>query len=527
MPLSLPRFRNRIIALIAALLVSCGAPAKPPTAAETAKATTLEKSNSQAIDEWMALLINGQKSGYLHTRRVPLENTIETTQEMQWRMQRNGVPLVIEVIESGRESADGKPLSFRSEQRLSKIIMRVEGQLRDGKTLEITKSGLGPVTTKRLPWNPDWVLPETHRLRQIAAFRKQGMRPGSKYTDWVFVPSLEKAVKTTTVLGQPEDVDLLGQTQRLWHITETADMGFIKQVSDAWVDDQFNVKKMRLEMMGMQLEMIACPKACATADGPPFEAFANTVVPVPRPVTRSELAKPLEWTFAIKKPVTELHLPESEEQRVWQRVDKNGQQQLVIRVNPATSPLLSTALPDKNTPSVSPGSAEENLNDWRKPTDWLQSDANLIVGLAKKTVRANQSKAEQMQAITDFVRHYISNKNLSVAYASALETAKYRNGDCTEHALLTAAMGRAVGIPTRIATGLVYVPDLDGRKHVLVPHAWTQAFVDGRWKSYDAAIGHFDSGHIALEYGDGDPMHFYSGIQLIGNLALKNVKSVK
>ncbi len=526
MPLTAPRFRSRIIALIAVFLVSCGALATPSSAVGTAEPATLEKGASQAIDEWMALLINGQKSGYLHTRRVPLGNTIETTQEMQWRMQRNGVPLVIEVIESGRESTDGKPLSFRSEQRLSKIIMRVEGRLRDGKTLEITKSGLGPVTTKRLPWNPEWVLPETHRLRQIAAFRKQGMRPGSKYTDWVFVPSLEKAVKTTTVLGQPEDVDLLGQTQRLWHITETADMGFIKQVSDAWVDDQFNVKKMRLEMMGMQLEMIACPKACATADGPPFEAFANTVVPVPRPLVRSELAGPLEWTFAIKKPVTELHLPESEEQHVWQRVDKNGQQ-LVIRVNPAIPPLRSTALPAKSSGSASPGSAEENLDDWRKPTAWLQSDANLIVGLAKKAVRANQSKAEQMQAITNFVRHYISDKNLSVAYASALETAKYRNGDCTEHALLTAAMGRAVGIPTRIATGLAYVPDLDGRKHVLVPHAWTQAFVDGRWKSYDAAIGRFDSGHIALEYGDGDPRHFYSGIQLIGNLTLKSVKPDK
>jgi len=186
---------------------------------------------------------------------------------------------------------------------------------------------------------------------------------------------------------------------------------------------------------------------------------------------------------------------------------------------------------------------QKSLKQWTKPTPWLQSDANLIVGLAKKAVRGKQSDAEKMQAVTDFVRRYINDKNLSVAYASALETAKYRNGDCTEHALLTAAkyrngdctehalltaaMGRALGIPTRIATGLVYVPELDGQRNVLVPHAWTQAFVNGAWKSYDAAIGQFDSGHIALDYGDGDPTNFYAGIQLIGNLEVHSVKPAK
>jgi hypothetical protein len=467
---------------------------------------------AQVQDEWMALLINGQKSGFLHHRRQHTGHGIKSTEHMQWNMQRGGVPLRIEMTDTTLEKPDGTPVSFSSEQKLSSIATRVSGRI-EGDTLTITKSGLGPASHRSMPWKKNWLMNEGYRQAQIKAFQAQGMQPGSRFSATVFVPSLEKAVTTTSVLGEIEAVDLLGQTQRLWHVTETTDMGFIQQLADAWVDDQFNVKKMRLKMMGMTLEMIACPKACATADSQPFEAFADTLARVPVTVPKNWLTGPLHWELRLKTPVDDLQLAQSHEQSVRIEQAANGQTRLHITVSPE----------GPATADTTPATSSDDLSAWKKPTPWLQSNANLIVGLAKKTVRANQNNAEKMQAITDFVRHYIRDKNLSVAYASALETAKYRNGDCTEHALLTAAMGRAVGIPTRIATGLVYVPDFQGQKNRLIPHAWTQAWVNGRWHSFDAALGQFDSGHIALNYGDGDPTGFYNGIQLLGNLEVNAV----
>ena len=41
--------------------------------------------------------------------------------------------------------------------------------------------------------------------------------------------------------------------------------------------------------------------------------------------------------------------------------------------------------------------------------------------------------------------------------ATAAEVARSREGDCTEHAVLLAALARARGIPARVAMGLVYV----------------------------------------------------------------------
>ena len=46
---------------------------------------------------------------------------------------------------------------------------------------------------------------------------------------------------------------------------------------------------------------------------------------------------------------------------------------------------------------------------------------------------------------------------------------------------------------------------MSGQPHVFSPHAWVQVWDGQRWVSYDAALGTFGAGHIALIVGDGDP----------------------
>ncbi|HEY6985525.1 MAG TPA: transglutaminase domain-containing protein, partial [Rhodanobacteraceae bacterium] len=108
-----------------------------------------------------------------------------------------------------------------------------------------------------------------------------------------------------------------------------------------------------------------------------------------------------------------------------------------------------------------------------------------------------------------------------VGYASALEVVHKPEGDCTEHAVLLAALGRSLGIATRVVDGLAYAPGFAGKDRVFVPHAWVQAWVGGRWQSFDAALPGFDTGHIALSVGDGDPWRFYAGLDLLGRLSLR------
>ena len=120
---------------------------------------------------------------------------------------------------------------------------------------------------------------------------------------------------------------------------------------------------------------------------------------------------------------------------------------------------------------------------------YLDSDDLLIQKLSKK----GKGKAKTTKAIanklTRFVFHYMSNKNYEVGFATASEVARNKEGDCTEHSVLLAALGRALGIPSRVVTGLVYADEFEDQKDVLVYHMWTQFYIDEQWVNLDSALG--------------------------------------
>ena len=70
-------------------------------------------------------------------------------------------------------------------------------------------------------------------------------------------------------------------------------------------------------------------------------------------------------------------------------------------------------------------------------------------------------------ALERHVKTTIRLKNYSTAMATAAEVAQSLEGDCTEHAMLLAALCRARQIPARVAIGLVYYPV---RQRLRVPH---------------------------------------------------------
>ena len=97
-----------------------------------------------------------------------------------------------------------------------------------------------------------------------------------------------------------------------------------------------------------------------------------------------------------------------------------------------------------------------------------------------------------------YVRDKLTKKNFSTAMASAAEVAQRMEGDCTEHAVLLAAMLRAKKVPSRIAAGLVYVDSLNS----FGGHMWTEAFLAGEWIPLDATLGKGGIGPAHLKMAD-------------------------
>lgn len=60
-----------------------------------------------------------------------------------------------------------------------------------------------------------------------------------------------------------------------------------------------------------------------------------------------------------------------------------------------------------------------------------------------------------------------------------------RRGDCTEHAVLLAALARRFGMAARVVFGIVA---LVGQAPYAFHHAWTEIHHEGEWRTFDAAL---------------------------------------
>ena len=80
---------------------------------------------------------------------------------------------------------------------------------------------------------------------------------------------------------------------------------------------------------------------------------------------------------------------------------------------------------------------------------------------------------------------------------NALQVLDTRAGDCNEHAVLFAALARAVGLPARVVAGVVYA---DG---AFLYHAWNEVWIGTGWLSVDPAFDQMpaDATHVKLIEG--------------------------
>jgi transglutaminase-like putative cysteine protease len=88
------------------------------------------------------------------------------------------------------------------------------------------------------------------------------------------------------------------------------------------------------------------------------------------------------------------------------------------------------------------------------------------------------------EQLTVFADGWISTKNNIHGWDTASMVAKSRAGDCTEHAVLLAALLRSFGYAARVVAGLVLVNAQT--RTMAFGHAWAEVVSDGGWRPLDA-----------------------------------------
>jgi transglutaminase-like putative cysteine protease len=157
----------------------------------------------------------------------------------------------------------------------------------------------------------------------------------------------------------------------------------------------------------------------------------------------------------------------------------------------------------------SPAVADAKDQRFTAASTMIDSDDPMVKQLAMDVLGRIKGDARQRaEALREAVSGHIRSANLGVGLATASEVVRTRTGDCTEYAVLLAAVLRAAGIPSRVVSGVVFVDELAGAQRVFGYHMWAQAVVPGAggepvWIDLDSAIatpelGGIDATHIAL-----------------------------
>lgn len=149
-------------------------------------------------------------------------------------------------------------------------------------------------------------------------------------------------------------------------------------------------------------------------------------------------------------------------------------------------------------------------------------DTDAVAAVRALVVSAHGAKPS-MGDVTRFVATYVDKKNLSRGYDPASVVARRREGDCTEHAVLLAALGRSFGYPARVVHGLVVV---DEKEQLLAGmHAWVE-WHDGKiWSPADAAIGsEHDPLYVPMQVLEDESAAFGRNLALLASQGVRRVQ---
>ncbi|MBN1918921.1 MAG: transglutaminase domain-containing protein [Verrucomicrobia bacterium] len=431
------------------------------------------------IDEWQVLLMQGQRVGHIHIASYLDGDDVVTKTSTSLTLTRLGSEARVQVAETYRERLDGTPLSFSTIQRTGMIAVQHEGAIKDGKLHLVTIQGERRRESEH-DWDAEALFPHALHLKQ----QSLTYEPGEELTVKVYSPDISPTKPTTMrlkVIGK-ETVDVLGIAVEATKI-EARVAGLTGMTETSWVDAKGNPLVTSIPLFDTRA--VRCTKEYALGEVKPLEIFSAMLV---------KPDKPIEAPERLTRLVVRLSTADGSPLAV--QFDSAGYQRVLERDEASVTLEISSALTKTE---------EKDLTRYLASTTYLDASDARIVNAAKQAVRLEKDPWTKARLLRAAVFQLIEEKSFGVAMATASEVIASKEGDCTEHAVLLAAMARAAGVPSRVAIGLIHFQGVFGY------HMWTQVYVNGAWRDVDAVLPgrDFDAAHIRLAtsaMGDADTL---------------------
>jgi hypothetical protein len=455
-------------------------------------------------ETWDALYLDGAKAGHQHIVVQQIERDgrklFRTTKTQTLILKRYQSIVTQILIPACEETPDGKVVRESLTQVLDRGEITQSGSVEGDQLVIRTPSNR---VGRAVPWN-DKVL---GLYRQERYFQDRKVKPGDHFHFLDYQLPFLSVVTMDIAVKDREEVDVLAvpkegekaKAVRTKKVLLRAEItpGKVKVGDNSialprlvwWLDEEGRPLRQQSEIPGLgRVTMYRTTKAVAVEEGvaPALlpDLGLNTLVKLDRSIDRPHDAREIVYRITVSGDDDPASLFARDGR---QRVEHLEGNTFELRVRPVREP----------EEVENPGKVKE---DYVRSSYFLDSDNERVQALAKKLAGDETDPWRVAGRLEKWV-HENMKGSTAVGFARASQVCRDLTGDCRQHAMLLAALCRAVGIPSRTAIGLVYVPDPD-RGPLLCFHMWTEVWVRGQWLMLDAVLGKGSVGAAHLKVTD-------------------------
>jgi hypothetical protein len=429
-------------------------------------------------DSWYTIGLVNQQIGYLHSTCYNTEwngePAIGFSDLMSMKIKRSSVVLQYTVEEISFMSGEG---NFKGFQKISRATgeptTNIKGIVLEGALVLEKKIQEGESISRRIP------LPENYSCFQKEYIAMLSGKPvvGQKRSYRAFDED-----KEVFYLNEIEIIDQVRLEQDKNKVS-----GFVFSLRDErlpsmemryTIDETGTIQNCFVRQANLTIEKTDKKTAIASSYG-----LDNWSLSIPLDITLKNAGRLKTLLLKIETSNTEyLNLFIDDERQKIEK-SKDG---VFLRIQ-------SLPFDDKDA-AILPLPPDKSTAPFLEPGEFIQSNDAGIRELATTIAGDEKNSWVIANKIYEWLRENIK-YSLSYGYASAKEVLKTRQGDCSEFAVLFAALSRSLGIPTKVCSGLAYWDWNDK----LTGHAWNEVYV-GKWVAIDAALRqvHVDATHIKL-----------------------------
>jgi len=442
--------------------------------------------NSVIDDAWLNLILSGVKIGYEHD--VLEKSTFEgepayhLRAEGIFKAKRFDLEFESRTNFEAYVSLDFSPLYFLLETEMGEQKQRVEGKRVDDR-LEISAYVAGSTTKREFPLEDNVLL---ENIVGAWLVLEKGLKVGEEYKVKVFNVELLQFGEVKINIVEKKTIEFQGEEKEVFVVETSSSTLGVKGID--LLDESGRMLKGYIPALGLEVVRVT-PEEAISEEELVDLAFRTAIRPdKPLLPPISQITK-LKARLKLKEGDINRVIITDDRQRVESIFPQKNEAILVIEVPPISKESQEILLPITDL----------EYAPYLEETDYIQCNDKDIRRTAQEIIGEERNAFQAALKLNRWVYENMTKKDYEVLFASAKEVLESRQGDCTEHSVLLIALARAVGIPARLAGGIVYI------QGGFLYHAWAEVYI-GKWIALDPSSGQgelVDATHLKLSEGLG------------------------